>query len=73
MFKVFNFGVLILVYLTFICSVPHTSLVLFPLCRTIVYLSIVYAVGQVVMAVSAIQDITDANKDGTPDNMTLHV
>uniref|UniRef100_A0A3Q4I617 Solute carrier family 15 member 1 n=1 Tax=Neolamprologus brichardi TaxID=32507 RepID=A0A3Q4I617_NEOBR len=27
----------------------------------------------VVMAVSAIQDITDANKDGTPDNMTLHV
>uniref|UniRef100_A0A3Q4I908 Solute carrier family 15 member 1 n=1 Tax=Neolamprologus brichardi TaxID=32507 RepID=A0A3Q4I908_NEOBR len=41
--------------------------------KTIVYLSIVYAVGQVVMAVSAIQDITDANKDGTPDNMTLHV
>uniref|UniRef100_A0A3B4GUR4 Solute carrier family 15 member 1 n=1 Tax=Pundamilia nyererei TaxID=303518 RepID=A0A3B4GUR4_9CICH len=41
--------------------------------KTIVYLSIVYTVGQVVMAISAIQDITDANKDGTPDNMTLHV
>ncbi|KAK2880259.1 solute carrier family 15 member 1b [Channa argus] len=41
--------------------------------KTIVYLSIVYAVGQVVMAVSAINDITDANKDGTPDNMTVHV
>ncbi|XP_040887853.1 solute carrier family 15 member 1b [Toxotes jaculatrix] len=41
--------------------------------KTIVYLSIVYAVGQVVMAVSAIHDITDTNKDGTPDNMTFHV
>uniref|UniRef100_A0A3B3Y7D5 Solute carrier family 15 member 1 n=1 Tax=Poecilia mexicana TaxID=48701 RepID=A0A3B3Y7D5_9TELE len=41
--------------------------------KTIVYLSIVYAVGQVIMAVSAIHDITDGNKDGTPDNMTLHV
>uniref|UniRef100_A0A3B4TYI7 Solute carrier family 15 member 1 n=2 Tax=Seriola dumerili TaxID=41447 RepID=A0A3B4TYI7_SERDU len=41
--------------------------------KTIVYLSIVYALGQVVMAVSAIHDITDSNKDGTPDNMTFHV
>ncbi|XP_019960053.2 solute carrier family 15 member 1b [Paralichthys olivaceus] len=41
--------------------------------KTIIYLSIVYTVGQVVMAVSAIHDITDANKDGTPDNMTLHI
>ncbi|XP_008283630.1 solute carrier family 15 member 1-like [Stegastes partitus] len=41
--------------------------------KTIVYLSIVYALGQVVMAVSAIHDITDTNRDGTPDNMTLHV
>ncbi|XP_028248926.1 solute carrier family 15 member 1b [Parambassis ranga] len=41
--------------------------------KTIVYLSIVYAVGQIVMAVSAIHDITDANKDGTPDNMAFHV
>uniref|UniRef100_A0A3P8V0G5 Solute carrier family 15 member 1b n=1 Tax=Cynoglossus semilaevis TaxID=244447 RepID=A0A3P8V0G5_CYNSE len=41
--------------------------------KTIVYLSIVYAAGQVIMAVSAIHDITDANKDGIPDNMTFHV
>uniref|UniRef100_A0A3Q2U6B7 Solute carrier family 15 member 1 n=1 Tax=Fundulus heteroclitus TaxID=8078 RepID=A0A3Q2U6B7_FUNHE len=41
--------------------------------KTIVYLSIVYAAGQVVMAVSAIHDITDGNKDGTPDNMALHI
>ncbi|XP_071320717.1 solute carrier family 15 member 1b [Trachinotus anak] len=41
--------------------------------KTIIYLSIVYAVGQVVMAVGAIHDITDANKDGTPDNMKFHV
>lgn len=41
--------------------------------KTIIYLSIVYAVGQIVLAVSAIHDITDTNKDGTPDNMALHV
>ncbi|XP_040036969.2 solute carrier family 15 member 1 [Gasterosteus aculeatus] len=41
--------------------------------KTIVYLSIVYTVGQVVLAVSAIHDITDTNRDGTPDNMTLHI
>uniref|UniRef100_A0A3Q2C9H8 Solute carrier family 15 member 1a n=1 Tax=Cyprinodon variegatus TaxID=28743 RepID=A0A3Q2C9H8_CYPVA len=41
--------------------------------RTIIYLSIVYAVGQVAMAVSAIHDITDKNRDGTPDNLTFHV
>uniref|UniRef100_A0A665VUJ2 Solute carrier family 15 member 1 n=1 Tax=Echeneis naucrates TaxID=173247 RepID=A0A665VUJ2_ECHNA len=41
--------------------------------KTIVYLSIVYALGQVIMAVSAIHDITDTNRDGTPDNMTFHV
>ncbi|KAF7214806.1 solute carrier family 15 member 1-like [Nothobranchius furzeri] len=41
--------------------------------KTIIYLSIVYAVGQVVMAVSAIHDITDTNKDGVPDSMTFHV
>ncbi|XP_012705051.3 solute carrier family 15 member 1b [Fundulus heteroclitus] len=41
--------------------------------KTIVYLSIVYAAGQVVMAVSAIHDITDGNKDGTPDNMAFHI
>ncbi|XP_038157891.1 solute carrier family 15 member 1b [Cyprinodon tularosa] len=41
--------------------------------KTIIYLSIVYAVGQVIMAISAIHDITDRNKDGTPDDMALHV
>ncbi|KAA0716135.1 Solute carrier family 15 member 1 [Triplophysa tibetana] len=41
--------------------------------KTIIYLSIVYAVGQVTMAVSTVHDITDTNRDGTPDNLTLHV
>nr|XP_057939095.1 solute carrier family 15 member 1 [Doryrhamphus excisus] len=41
--------------------------------KTIIYLSIVYALGQVAMAVSAIHDITDSNKDGSPDDMTFHV
>ncbi|XP_053184512.1 solute carrier family 15 member 1 [Scomber japonicus] len=41
--------------------------------KTIIYLSIVYALGQVAMAVSAIHDITDTNRDGSPDNMTFHV
>ncbi|KAM6945800.1 solute carrier family 15 member 1-like [Aplochiton taeniatus] len=41
--------------------------------KTIVYLSIVYTLGQVVMAIGAIHDITDTDRDGTPNNMTLHV
>ncbi|XP_048056579.1 solute carrier family 15 member 1b [Megalobrama amblycephala] len=41
--------------------------------KTIVYLSVVYTFGQVIMAVSSIHDITDSDKDGVPDNMTLHV
>nr|XP_033472249.1 solute carrier family 15 member 1-like [Epinephelus lanceolatus] len=41
--------------------------------KTIVYLSIVYVLGQVVLAVSAIHDVTDKNKDGTPNNMTFHI
>ncbi|XP_041437129.1 solute carrier family 15 member 1 [Xenopus laevis] len=41
--------------------------------KTIIYLSIVYAVGQVVMAISAIHDLTDGNKDGTPDTIEVHV
>lgn len=41
--------------------------------KTIVYLSIVYAAGQVVLAVSAIHDITDTDFDGNPDNMTFHI
>ena len=42
-------------------------------CRTIIYLSIIYALGQIVMAISAIHDITDTDRDGTPDNMAVHV
>lgn len=41
--------------------------------KTIVYLSIVYTVGQGVLAVSAIHDITDHNRDGIPDDPTFHV
>ncbi|KAL1273166.1 hypothetical protein QQF64_029028 [Cirrhinus molitorella] len=41
--------------------------------KTIVYLSIVYTIGQVIMAISAIHDITDSNRDGEPDNKTFHV
>ncbi|KAM9346832.1 solute carrier family 15 member 1 [Symphorus nematophorus] len=41
--------------------------------KTIIYLSIVYAIGQVTMAISAIHDITDTDRDGTPNNMTFHV
>ncbi|KAJ8389780.1 hypothetical protein AAFF_G00114860 [Aldrovandia affinis] len=41
--------------------------------QTIIYLSIVYTAGQAVMAISAVHDITDADRDGTPDNMTFHV
>uniref|UniRef100_A0A7N6ALY2 Solute carrier family 15 member 1 n=1 Tax=Anabas testudineus TaxID=64144 RepID=A0A7N6ALY2_ANATE len=41
--------------------------------KTIIYLSIVYAIGQVAMAVSAIHDITDSDRNGTPNNMTFHV
>uniref|UniRef100_A0A3B5BD03 Solute carrier family 15 member 1-like n=1 Tax=Stegastes partitus TaxID=144197 RepID=A0A3B5BD03_9TELE len=66
------YGFMSPVYLIATCLTPHLSLLL-AVHRTIVYLSIVYALGQVVMAVSAIHDITDTNRDGTPDNMTLHV
>ncbi|XP_051997319.1 solute carrier family 15 member 1-like [Xyrauchen texanus] len=41
--------------------------------KTITYLSIVYTIGQAVMALSGVHDITDYDKDGTPDNMTVHI
>ncbi|XP_049904717.1 solute carrier family 15 member 1 [Epinephelus moara] len=41
--------------------------------KTIIYLSIVYAIGQIAMSVSAIHDVTDADRDGKPDDMTYHV
>ncbi|XP_006141596.1 solute carrier family 15 member 1 [Tupaia chinensis] len=41
--------------------------------KTIVSLSIVYTIGQVVTAISSINDLTDHNHDGTPDNLPTHV
>ncbi|XP_051782237.1 solute carrier family 15 member 1-like isoform X2 [Erpetoichthys calabaricus] len=41
--------------------------------KTIFSLSIVYTIGQAVMAVSSIHDLTDSNKDGTPDSLQTHV
>ncbi|NXT34023.1 S15A1 protein, partial [Pelecanoides urinatrix] len=41
--------------------------------KTIVSLSIVYTIGQAVMAVSSVNDLTDHNRDGSPDNVSLHI
>uniref|UniRef100_A0A8C2UD45 Solute carrier family 15 member 1 n=1 Tax=Coturnix japonica TaxID=93934 RepID=A0A8C2UD45_COTJA len=41
--------------------------------KTIVSLSIVYTIGQAVMAVSSINDMTDHNRDGNPDNIAVHI
>lgn len=41
--------------------------------KTIISLSIVYTIGQVVIAVSSINDLTDHNHDGTPDSLPVHV
>ncbi|XP_032352628.1 solute carrier family 15 member 1 isoform X1 [Camelus ferus] len=41
--------------------------------KTIVSLSIVYTIGQAVIAVSSINDLTDFNHDGTPDSISAHV
>uniref|UniRef100_A0A4W3H066 Solute carrier family 15 member 1b n=1 Tax=Callorhinchus milii TaxID=7868 RepID=A0A4W3H066_CALMI len=42
--------------------------------KTIIYLSIVYAIGQLVMSIGAIADLTDKGiPDGKPDSLTLHV
>nr|KAF6461008.1 solute carrier family 15 member 1 [Molossus molossus] len=41
--------------------------------RTIVSLSIVYTIGQAVTAISSINDLSDFNHDGVPDNLPLHV
>uniref|UniRef100_A0A669QT33 Solute carrier family 15 member 1 n=1 Tax=Phasianus colchicus TaxID=9054 RepID=A0A669QT33_PHACC len=41
--------------------------------KTIVSLSIVYTIGQAVMAVSSINDMTDQNRDGNPDNIAVHI
>uniref|UniRef100_A0A4W4HDQ9 Solute carrier family 15 member 1 n=1 Tax=Electrophorus electricus TaxID=8005 RepID=A0A4W4HDQ9_ELEEL len=41
--------------------------------KTIVYLSVVYTIGQAILAVSAIHDITDLDHNGKPDSMAFHV
>ncbi|NXN75639.1 S15A1 protein, partial [Himantopus himantopus] len=41
--------------------------------KTIVSLSIVYTIGQTVMSVSSINDLTDQNHDGSPDNVPVHI
>ncbi|NXV87136.1 S15A1 protein, partial [Calonectris borealis] len=41
--------------------------------KTIISLSIVYTIGQAIMAVSSINDLTDHNRDGSPDNVSLHI
>ncbi|XP_003279258.2 solute carrier family 15 member 1 [Nomascus leucogenys] len=41
--------------------------------KTIVSLSIVYTIGQAVISVSSINDLTDHNHDGTPDSLSVHV
>ncbi|XP_062904477.1 solute carrier family 15 member 1-like isoform X1 [Mobula hypostoma] len=41
--------------------------------KTIIYLSIVYTIGQVVIAISSIADLTDTTGDGQPDNLNLHI
>ncbi|NWU73611.1 S15A1 protein, partial [Pterocles burchelli] len=41
--------------------------------KTIVSLSIVYMIGQAIMPVSSINDLTDHNWDGSPDNVSVHI
>ncbi|NXF06907.1 S15A1 protein, partial [Smithornis capensis] len=41
--------------------------------KTIISLSIVYAIGQAVLSVGSINDLTDHNRDGSPDNVSVHI
>ncbi|XP_054829564.1 solute carrier family 15 member 1 [Eublepharis macularius] len=41
--------------------------------KTIISLSIVYTVGQVVLSISSINDLTDGNRDGIPDNIEIPI
>lgn len=41
--------------------------------KTIVSLSIVYTIGQAITAISSINDLSDSDHDGTPDNIAVHV
>ncbi|KAL9867238.1 solute carrier family 15 member 1-like [Geothlypis trichas] len=40
--------------------------------KTILYLSIAYIIGQALLTVSSINDLTDHNQDGSPDNVAVH-
>ncbi|NWT68630.1 S15A1 protein, partial [Prunella himalayana] len=41
--------------------------------KTILYLSIVYAIGQTVLSVGSINDLTDHNQDGSPDAIAVNI
>ncbi|XP_028627404.1 solute carrier family 15 member 1 [Grammomys surdaster] len=41
--------------------------------KTIISLSIVYTIGQAVISVSSINDLTDHDHNGTPDSLPVHV
>ncbi|XP_067149678.1 solute carrier family 15 member 1 [Apteryx mantelli] len=41
--------------------------------KTIVSLSIVYTIGQAIMSISSINDLTDYNRNGTPDHIPVHI
>ncbi|XP_077199960.1 solute carrier family 15 member 1 isoform X2 [Paroedura picta] len=41
--------------------------------KTIISLSIVYTVGQVVLSISSIDDLTDHNRDGVPDTIEIPI
>ncbi|NWW39065.1 S15A1 protein, partial [Panurus biarmicus] len=41
--------------------------------KTILYLSMVYAVGQAVLSVGSVSDLTDHNQDGTPDKIAVNI
>ncbi|NXA97974.1 S15A1 protein, partial [Melanocharis versteri] len=41
--------------------------------KTIFYLSIVYTIGQAVLSVGSINDLTDRNQDGFPDNVAVNI
>ncbi|EHB15964.1 Solute carrier family 15 member 1 [Heterocephalus glaber] len=41
--------------------------------KTIIWLSIIYTIGQGLISISSINDLTDHNHDGTPDSIPTHV
>ncbi|XP_068784655.1 solute carrier family 15 member 1 isoform X1 [Struthio camelus] len=41
--------------------------------KTIISLSVVYTIGQAIISISSINDLTDYNRDGTPDHIPVHV